>query len=78
MSKRTTRTGKPLCPKHHKKILSDRVQAELLLEHIQLRSRREIHNEKRAHQCEFGFGWHLTSEEERREEDNVPGYRHSA
>jgi len=76
MSKRTTRSRTvKLCPKHGKKILADRVQAELLLEHIQLHSRREIHDEKRSHRCEFGFGWHLTSEEER---DHAPGYRHSA
>lgn len=75
MSKRHTRTGKRLCPQHKKKILKDRVEAELLLEHIQLRSRREIHSEKRAHPCEFGFGWHLTSEEAHNTE---PGYRHSA
>lgn len=76
MSKHHTRTGgKRLCPQHKKKILRDRVEAELLLEHIQLRSRREIHDEKRAHPCEFGFGWHLTSEEAHNTE---PGYRHSA
>lgn len=76
MSKRRSHTRRPkLCPQHHKKILVDRVQAELLLEHIQLRSRREIHTEKRAHRCEFGYGWHLTSEEAH---DQVPGYRHSA
>lgn len=72
MSKHHTRTGKRLCPKHGKKILRDRVEAELLLEQIQLRSRREIHDEKRSHLCEFGFGWHLTSEEAKTE------YRHSA
>lgn len=65
MSKRRSHTRDRLCPKHGKKILRDRVAAELLLEHIQLRSRREIHNEVRTHQCEFGFGWHLTSEESR-------------
>jgi hypothetical protein len=47
-----------------------------LLEHIQLRSRREIHDEKRAHRCEFGFGWHLTSEEQRTQPE-AP-YRYSA
>jgi len=76
MSKHHSHTRKPkLCPKHGKKILPDRIAAELLLEHVQLRSRREIHDEKRTHRCEFGFGWHLTSEEAR---DTVPGYRHSA
>lgn len=75
MSKNRSHTrAKRLCPKHKKVILADRVQAELLLEHIQLRSRREIHDEKRAHPCEFGFGWHLTSEESHHE---MPE-RHSA
>lgn len=74
MSKRKSHTVR-LCPKHGKKILPDRISAELLLEHIQLHSRREIHNEKRVHPCNFGFGWHLTSEDAH---DNVPGYRHSA
>lgn len=76
MSKNRSHTKtKRLCPHHKKKILRDRVEAELLLEHIQLRSRREIHDEKRTHPCEFGFGWHLTSEAKL---TNVPGYRHSA
>lgn len=65
MSKKNSHTqAKRLCPKHKKKILRDRVEAELLLEHIQLRSRREIHEEKRSHPCEFGFGWHLTSQDQ--------------
>lgn len=73
MSKRHTRTGnKRLCPKHKKVILRDRVEAELLLEHIQKNSRREIHDEKRAHSCEFGFGWHLTSEELRSPVERIP------
>lgn len=72
MSKRHSHTGHKLCPKHGKKILQDRIAAELLLEHIQLRSRREIRDEKRTHECEFGFGWHLTSEDSRQ------GMLHSA
>lgn len=75
MSKRHSHTGKKLCPRHKKKILKDRIEAELLLEHIQLRSRREIRGENRAHPCNFGFGWHLTSEEQRTPYEGMP---HSA
>jgi hypothetical protein len=73
MSRKRSHTK--LCPKHGKKIFTDWVSATLTLEEIQLRSRREIHNEVRSHPCEFGYGWHLTSEEQRTE---VPGIRHSA
>lgn len=73
MARSRSRTEK-LCPRHGKKILADRIAAELRLEHIQLRSRREIHDEKRAHPCEFGNGWHLTSEEAH----YVSDYSHSA
>jgi len=75
MTKRRSHASKRLCPKHKKVILRDRVEAELLLEHIQKNSRREIHDEKRSHPCNFGFGWHLTSEEER---TPVTPDRHSA
>lgn len=72
MPKRRSHTSKRLCPKHKKVILRDRVEAELLLEHIQKNSRREIHDEKRSHPCEFGFGWHLTSEDARPPVDHIP------
>jgi hypothetical protein len=75
MPKRQSHTSKRLCPKHKKVILRDRIEAELLLEHIQKNSRREIHDEKRTHACEFGFGWHLTSEDKR---PNAVEIRHSA
>lgn len=66
MPKRRSHTTKvKICPKHGKKILRDRVEAELIKEHVQLRSRREIYDVRRTHPCEFGYGWHLTSEEQR-------------
>lgn len=74
MSKRRSHTAK-LCPQHGKKILRDWVSASLLLEHIQLRSRRENRDENRVYQCEFGHGWHLTSEAQR---TGVQRIRHSA
>lgn len=74
MPKRRAHT-KRLCPKDGKVILKDWVAAELLLQHIQKNSRREIHTEKRSYPCEFGYGWHLTSEESRSDVKPLP---HSA
>lgn len=74
MPKKRSHT-KRYCPKAGKKILRDWVEAELTLEAIQLRSRREIHGEIRTYPCQFGDHYHLTSEEQRTE---APGIRYSA
>lgn len=66
---RTHTTG--FCKKANKLILADRIAADLMLEYIQLRSRRTIYNVKRSYECPFGNHWHLTAEEPRTE-------RHSA
>lgn len=74
MPKKRSHTAR-YCFKAGKKILVDWVQAELTLEAIQLRSRREIHGETRTYKCKFGDHYHLTSEEQRTE---VQGIRYSA
>lgn len=55
------------CKRAGKKIMADRIQAALVLEDIQLKSRRTHHNEVRFYQCHFGNHFHLTSEEQRTE-----------
>lgn len=63
MSKRNRHSHTDACIKTNKVRFQDRIAAELTLEHIQLRARRTIHNEKRSYPCEFCHGWHLTSRE---------------
>lgn len=60
------------CKKANKKILVDRVQAELFLEHIQLNARRTIHDECRSYPCQFGNHWHVTSESQRSKIQDIP------
>jgi hypothetical protein len=63
MPKRNHSPHYGFCKQANKKIMADRIQAELLLEDIQLNSRRTIHDEKRSYRCKWGDHWHLTSEE---------------
>lgn len=53
------------CKKANRRIMVDRIAAELTLENIQLNARRTIHDEKRSYPCPFGDHWHLTSEDQR-------------
>lgn len=57
-------SGPRKCKKTGKVRYRDRIKAELVLEDIQLRSRREIRDEKRAYGCSFCGGYHLTSQEQ--------------
>jgi hypothetical protein len=75
MSKRNRSSNYPICKRANKKILVDRIQADLLLEYIQLNARRTIHEESRSYHCNFGNHYHLTSEDQRTENHNSP---HSA
>jgi hypothetical protein len=63
-----------ICKKANRKILADRIQADLLLEYIQLNARRTIHDEKRSYPCKFGDHWHLTSQDA---ENKIQDIRHS-
>lgn len=62
MSKRRPHT-RALCRVTGKVKFRDRVEADLRLEHIQLRARRTIHDEKRSYRCNHCGSWHLTSED---------------
>jgi hypothetical protein len=63
------------CREARRKTYRDRIAADLQLEHIQLKARRTIHDEKRSYPCLFCRGWHLTSEDQRTENPRLP---HSA
>lgn len=64
-TKRYTPHTSGFCKRANKVILKDWIEAELLLEHIQLNARRTIHGENRSYPCEFGDHFHLTSEDKR-------------
>jgi hypothetical protein len=56
-------TNSAKCKKTGKTRYIDRIRADLVLENIQLRSRREIRDEKRSYRCSFCGGYHLTSQD---------------
>lgn len=67
MPKRNYSARPGWCKQAKRKSWVDRIQADLVLEDIQLNARRTIHDECRSYHCKFGNHWHLTSEDRRAE-----------
>lgn len=72
MPKKNHSPRRHFCQKAMKTEFYDRVDAELMREHIELRARRTAIDVVRSYQCPFGNHWHLTSQ------DQIIALRHSA